>query len=104
MDIENILALNPLIHAPVRLAILSALITVDSVRFAFLKEVTRATDGNLSTHLSKLEKAGYVDINKEFVGKKPQTNCSITEKGREAFQLYITKLEAILQQQQTESN
>ena len=99
MKHEKILNLDPIIHAPARLAILSILITVENANFTFLKESTGTTDGNLSTHLTKLEESGYVSIEKKFVGKKPQTTCAITKKGRTAFEKYLEQLEQIVQRQ-----
>jgi len=99
MKHEKILQLNPIIHAPTRLAILSILITVESANFTYLKESTGTTDGNLSTHLTKLEESDYVRIEKNFVGKKPQTTCAITENGRMAFKKYLEQLEQIVQMQ-----
>lgn len=96
MDHEQILQLDPLIHAPTRLAIVSILITVENANFTFLKESTGTTDGNLSTHLTKLETNGLITIQKTFKGKKPQTICAITEKGRKAFQSYLEQLEQIV--------
>jgi DNA-binding transcriptional ArsR family regulator len=93
---ERILELDPVIHAPMRLAILSILVSVNEAGFNFLRESTGATDGNLSTHLTKLEKSGYVKITKTFKGKKPHTSCSITRKGRRAFQQYLSQLEKIV--------
>ena len=102
MSHKKILELDPLIHAPVRLAVISLLVTVESASFAFLKESTKATDGNLSTHLSKLEKAGYVTIKKTFKGKKPHTSCAITKKGRDAFVSYLNNMEEIVLSQKQE--
>ncbi len=99
MSYKKILQLDPLIHAPTRLAILSILITVESANFTFLKESTGTTDGNLSTHLTKLEENGYIKIKKTFKGKKPQTNCAITKKGRAAYSDYLTQLERIVREQ-----
>ena len=99
MKPDEILNIDPVIHAPIRLAVLSVLITVDNASFAYLKESTGASDGNLSTHLTKLEDAGLVAIEKTYKGKKPLTLCSITEKGREALRIYIDKLEAIVKMQ-----
>ena len=82
-----------LIHAPVRLAILSALISVKEADFNFLKEAIDTSDGNLSVHLSKLEDAGYIEINKSFVGKRPRTSCTLTDKGRKAFKNYVETIE-----------
>ena len=99
MDQEKILQLDPIIHAPTRLAILSILIAVENANFTFLKEATQTTDGNLSTHLTKLEESGYIKIEKMFKGKKPQTLCEITNKGRKAFKTYLEQLEQIVQMQ-----
>jgi DNA-binding MarR family transcriptional regulator len=88
--------LDPVIHAPVRLAILTVLSSVKEAEFSYLKEATGATDGNLSTHLTKLEQAGYIRIEKQFVGKKPRTTCSLTSEGRSAFRAYIAALEQYL--------
>ena len=96
MDNAQILNLDPVVHAPIRLAILSALIAVESAKFSFLKEATGASDGNLSTHLTKLEKSGYIKISKSFENKKPRTSCSMTKKGSDAFEKYLGQLEAIV--------
>lgn len=88
--------LDPLIHAPIRLAILTVLISVKEADFTYLKEAANTTDGNLSTHLSKLEEAGYIRIEKKFVGKKPKTTCMIAAKGREAYLKYIESLKSYL--------
>ncbi len=99
MSHEKILQLDQVIHAPTRLAILSILITVENANFTFLKESIGTSDGNLSTHLTKLEEAGYIKIKKTFQGKKPQTICAITAKGRKAFQAYLDQLDQIVQMQ-----
>ncbi len=99
MNQDKILQLDPIIHAPVRLAILSILITVENAHFTFLKESTKTTDGNLNTHLTKLEKSGYVRIKKTFQGKKPQTLCAITRKGQKAFDFYLEQLDQIVRKQ-----
>lgn len=98
---DKILQLDAVIHAPTRLAILSILIGVESSTFAYLKESTNTSDGNLSTHLTKLEAAGYITIEKSFVGKKPQTTCAVTGAGRVAFTNYLAQLEAILKMQKS---
>jgi len=99
MSRNSIPQLDPIIHAPTRLGILSVLISVESATFSYLKESLVVTDGNLSTHLTKLESAGYVAIRKTFKGKKPQTTCKITEKGRTAFLKYLDQLEQFVQRQ-----
>lgn len=96
MDPKEFLKLNPIVHAPIRLAVLSILISVDNANFSYLKEATGSSDGNLSTHLSKLEVSGYIAIEKKFVGKKPQTLCSITSAGKEALLQHIAQLETII--------
>ncbi|MDM7925714.1 MAG: transcriptional regulator [bacterium] len=85
--------LDPIVHAPARLAILSILISAESAGFNYLKEALDATDGNLSTHLSRLEAAGLITIEKTFEGKKPSTRCVITQKGRRAFLKHLDRLE-----------
>jgi DNA-binding transcriptional ArsR family regulator len=88
--------LDPIVHAPVRLAVLSILVSVESADFNFLKEAVGATDGNLSTHLSKLEAAGLISIEKTYEGKKPLTRCAMTAKGRKAFLIHLDRLERII--------
>jgi DNA-binding transcriptional ArsR family regulator len=88
--------LDPLIHAPVRLAAVSALIGVDHLSFIELRDVVKATDGNLATHLSKLEEAGYVAVDKQFVARRPLTTYRLTELGRLRFAAYLDALEALL--------
>jgi len=88
--------LDPMIHSPVRLAILSILISVESADFKYLKETINVTDGNLSTHLTKLEGAGLISVEKSFRGKKPHTTFSITPEGRERFAKYVRDLEKII--------
>jgi len=99
MHPEKILQLDPVVHAPVRLAILSILITVEGVSFGYLKEATGSSDGNLSTHLTKLESSGYIRMKKTFVDRRPQTMCSITDKGKKAFLGHLERLEKIVAEQ-----
>jgi DNA-binding MarR family transcriptional regulator len=80
--------IDPLVHAPARLMVLTYLYVVDAADFVFLLNQTGLTWGNLSTHLSKLEDAGYVAIEKAFVGKRPHTMIRLTDVGREAFEQY----------------
>jgi len=88
--------IDDLIHSRIRLAIMSILVSTESPEFKHLKEKVGTTDGNLSSHLSKLEKAGYLEVNKQFIKKKPITYYNITEKGREAFEAYVEQLEKFL--------
>jgi DNA-binding MarR family transcriptional regulator len=94
--ISALLDVDPLIHAPARLSVLTYLYVVDSSDFVFLKNMTGLTWGNLSTHLSKLEEAGYVAIEKQFRGKKPHTMIRLTGKGRAAFQAYKEHMQGVL--------
>ncbi|MFW6125806.1 MAG: winged helix-turn-helix domain-containing protein [Chloroflexota bacterium] len=80
--------IDHLIHEPSRFAIMAHLYVVESADFTFLMHQTGLTWGNLSSHLSKLEAAGYVAIEKEFIGKKPHTMLHLTQQGRTAFEQY----------------
>jgi len=88
--------LDEIIHSRIRLAIMAVLITVDESEFTFLKEKVNATDGNLSTHLKKLEDAGYVAVSKSFENRKPVSRYMLTQKGRKAFEIYIDRLEKLI--------
>ena len=80
--------IDRLIHEPARFTIMAHLYVVESADFVFLMHQTGLTWGNLSSHLSKLEAAGYVAIEKEFVGRKPHTMLRLTDEGRAAFDQY----------------
>ena len=95
-DTNEIASLDRLIHEPARLAILSVLYAVKEADFLFLLHETGLTKGNLSTHLSKLEAAGYIEIEKGYVGKLPQTLCRMTGQGRQAFDDYRKQLKDFL--------
>jgi DNA-binding PadR family transcriptional regulator len=84
--------LDPILHSQLRLAIMSLLIGVEEADFAFLKQETEATSGNLSVQIDKLSEAGYVEVSKTFQGKMPRTICKITDKGVEAFDVYVRNL------------
>ncbi len=91
--------LNETIHQPVRLRIMAALVTLESdeeVDFTYLRDLLEVTDGNLGAHLRKLEGAGYIDLNKLFVERKPRTFVSATKKGRKVFDEHVEALESIL--------
>ena len=91
------LNVDRLIHEPGRLIIMAHLSVVESADFLFLKRQTGLTWGNLSAHLSKLEAAGYIDVEKEFVDKKPHTVLYLTEKGRSAFRTYRQNMKQIFE-------
>lgn len=94
---EDIANLDKLIHEPARLAILTALSVCESADFLSLRRLTGLSDGNLSVHLSKLEEGKLVDIQKQFVAKKPSTQIKITKKGSSAIQRHWEQLNAIKQ-------
>ncbi len=96
-DLQPIADIDRLVHEPARLMILAILYVVESADFLFLMHQTGLTRGNLSSHMSKLEAAGYIDIKKEFVGKIPRTLLRLTDKGREAFQTYRQDMIQVLQ-------
>jgi len=89
---------DPLLHQGVRSKLVSLLIANEELPFKALKEYLEVTDGNLSTHLSKLEKAEYVRIEKTFEGKRPKTVVHITEIGRKAFKKYIDALKIFVEE------
>lgn len=91
-DIQNITSVDKLIHEPARLNIMVHLYVIESADFLFMMRQTGLTFGNLSAHMSKLENAGYIEIIKEFVGKKPHTMLKLTEQGRQAFEEYRKKM------------
>lgn len=84
--------LNPLLHSQLRLAVISILMNVEEADFVYLREKTDSTSGNLSIQLDKLSSAGYIAVEKGFVGKKTRTVCKITEQGRKAFEEYVDAL------------
>lgn len=88
--------LDDVIHGRLRLGVMAYLSTVNPATFGEIKEKTNATDGNLSTHLSKLEEAGYVKIEKTFNGKKPLTRVHLTKAGRTAWIAYLSRLESLI--------
>lgn len=88
--------LDNLLHSRIRLAAISLLAGVDEADFTFIKRSTATTDGNLNSHMGKLEKAGYVSVRKTFVGRKPATYYKLTTQGREALVKYIKQLSTFL--------
>jgi DNA-binding MarR family transcriptional regulator len=92
---SNLKNIDRLIHEPTRLMIMTQLYVVESADFLFLQHQLQITPGNLSSHLSKLEEAGYVQIVKEFIERKPHTALELTKKGRKAFKEYRKNLEQV---------
>lgn len=95
--------LNEIIHQPVRLRIMAALVTIEDktqLEFTYLRDLLDVTDGNLGAHLRKLEEAGYVQLSKTFVARKPRTYAAATARGRRAFEDHVAALEAITRGEQ----
>ena len=88
--------LNPLLHQELRLSIISFLINVEWADFKKLIEITAASKGNLSVQISKLQKAGYIEVKKSFKGNYPHTECSVTTLGRKEFNDYLKNLKSLL--------
>lgn len=94
--LQPIADIDRIIHEPARLMIMAYLYVVESADFLFLMRQTGLTRGNLSSHMSKLEAAGYIAVKKEFVGRIPRTLLSLTDKGRRAFQAYQQNMKQVL--------
>jgi DNA-binding MarR family transcriptional regulator len=94
--LQPLAQIDRVIHEPARLLILAYLSVVESADFLFLMNQTNLTRGNLSSHLSKLEAAGYIEIKKEFVEKIPRTLLRISEQGRKAFLEYRRNMRQVL--------
>jgi DNA-binding transcriptional ArsR family regulator len=90
--IKDLSSLDRVIHEPARLMIMTILFAVEEADFVYLQRECGLTQGNLSSHLSKLEEVGYLTISKTFKGKYPLTICRLTRSGRQAFQSYSTKM------------
>lgn len=88
--------LNPLLHSQLRLGVMSILMNVEEADFVYLRDKTESTAGNLSVQLGKLSAAGYIAVEKGFVGKKTRTVCRITPAGRQAFEEYVEALRTYL--------
>lgn len=88
--------LNPLLHSELRLAVMSILLGVEEADFVFIREQTGASAGNLSVQIDKLQKAGYITVEKTFRGKIPSTLCRITPTGVDAFEEYVEALKSYI--------
>ncbi len=89
--------LDPLLHSQLRLSIVSLLMTVEEANFNFIKDATKATSGNISIQIKKLQKANYITVKKSFKDNYPNTSVSITEKGKDAFENYVNNLKKYIQ-------
>lgn len=90
--------LNKAFESRVRLGVMSVLMVNDYVDFGTLKEQLQITDGNLASHINALEKVGFIEIRKQFIGKKPNTSYAATTAGRKAFTAHLDALEKLIQQ------
>jgi len=96
LELHPLADIDQIIHAPARLMVLTYLYVVESVDYVFLMRLTGLTWGNLATHLSKLEGAGYIEIEKTFKGKKPHSIVRLTKHGRASFQEYKRSMQQVL--------
>ena len=98
MNPEPFLNLDRVIHEKGRMAIMSLLAANPSLSFTELRDTLQLTDGNLTTHLKKLQQAGYLAVTKSVLKKRPLTTCALTAAGRKAFREYLELLEEIVRQ------
>ncbi len=95
-DLHPLADLDRVIHSPARLMVMTYLYVVESVDYVYLTHLTGLTWGNLATHVGKLEEAGYVEIEKTFVDKKPYSVIKLTKQGRAAFKAYKAQIKGVL--------
>ena len=96
-ELMNVSEIDRIIHEPARLIIMAHLYVVESADFLFLMQQTDLTFGNLSSHMSKLEQAGFISVHKEFVDRKPHTMLSLTKTGRAAFKDYRKRMRSLFE-------
>ena len=94
--LQPLAGIDRLIHEPARLMILATLFVIETADFLFVERQTGLTRGNLSAHLTRLEEAGYVEINKKFVDKIPRTLLRITDQGNSALLEYTDSMQQVL--------
>ena len=95
-DLRPLAGIDRVVHEPARMMILACLTAVESADFLFVANQTGLTRGNLSSHMSKLEESGLVEVKKEFVDRIPRTLLSITKKGHDAFRAYKRNMTQVL--------
>lgn len=95
-NLSGLTEIDRLVHEPARLAIMALLYVIESADFTFIMNQTGLSWGNLSTHMSKLEEAGYIEVEKRYKGRRPNTNLRLTPDGREAFKRYRLQLRQML--------
>ncbi len=92
----NIEDLHKAFESRIRLGVMSALMVNDALDFTTIRDFLEVTDGNLATHLKALEKEGFIEVKKSFVGRKPNTSYSVTEDGKKAFEDHLKALETLI--------
>lgn len=96
--LQDLLAVEKLVHEPARLSIMALLRVVKRADFVFLQSQTGLTAGNISSHITKLAKAGYVDIEKSFANNRPQTTLKLSAAGRAALRRYLQTMRIVLEE------
>src|SRR5262245_20507390 len=96
MESGSFKELDPLLHAQLRLSVISLLVGLKEAEFNYLREKTGATAGNLSVQITKLAEAGYIEVNKTFRDNYPLTRVNITKKGIMAFETYVERLQSYI--------
>jgi DNA-binding MarR family transcriptional regulator len=96
-ELNAIQNIDKIIHEPARLLLMAHLFVVESADFLFLQRQTGLTWGNISSHLRKLENAGYVSVQKAFIDKKPHTTLKLTDEGRKAFKEYRKNMKQVFE-------
>jgi DNA-binding MarR family transcriptional regulator len=94
-ELQQLASIDRVIHEPVRLMLMTVLYAANEADFLYLQRECGLTQGNLSSHLARLEEAAYISIEKTFKGKYPLTICRLTRKGREAFESYAQKMRVV---------
>jgi DNA-binding MarR family transcriptional regulator len=95
-DLTGFSEIDRVVHEPARLMLMAVLYVIDSADFTFLMNLTGITWGNLSAHMSKLQETGYLQVEKSFKGRRPNTMLRLTPAGRAAFQTYRRKMKQLL--------
>jgi DNA-binding MarR family transcriptional regulator len=96
-ELQDFASLDRVIHEPVRLMVMTVLYAVPEADFIYLQNECGLTQGNLSSHLTKLEEARYIGIEKTFKGKYPLTICRLTARGRKAFEEYVRTMQTLME-------
>jgi len=96
LDFSGIAEIDRLVHEPARLMVMASLYVVESADYTYLMRQADITWGNLSAHISKLEDAGYIEIEKTYRGKRPYTLLRMSPQGRKVFREYVRRMKGII--------